>query len=100
VKGGLIVWFESTSPPYHRASSPVDGEGKFELGFIHAGAGAPEGEHRIRFEPAAPGALPAQEALARSMNPRYYEYSTSGLKQTIKKGDNEVVIEVEGPDGR
>ena len=91
------IWFESTTPPYHRSSSAVDAEGKFELGFIHAGSGSTEGEHRIRIEPANPGALPAQEALAKRMNARYYEYATSGLKQTIAKTTNEFVIEVEGP---
>src|SRR6476659_6865021 len=55
VKGGLVIWFESTTPPHHRASSEVDAEGKFELGFIHAGDGTMEGEHRIRLEPKNPG---------------------------------------------
>src|ERR1044072_3143100 len=80
VGGGLMVWFESTTPPYHRSCSQLHENGEFELGFIHAGAGAPDGEHRIRFEPAQPGGMSAQDALAKRMHPRYYEYGTSGLK--------------------
>jgi hypothetical protein len=98
VRGGVFIWFESTSPPDHRASSAVDADGKFSLGFVHADSGTMEGEHRIRFAPAPPMVDPtAEEALAKRMHPRYLEYSTSGLKQTIAKGDNQFIIEVEGP---
>ncbi len=97
VTGGVIVWFESTTPPYHRSSSDVDSEGRFSLGFIQADSGAIEGEHRIRFAPSPPFFEKSEDALAKRMHPRYHEFSTSGLKQTIVKGKNEVVIEVEGP---
>ena len=100
VGGGLMIWFESTTPPYHRSCSQLDENGEFDLGFIHAGAGAPEGEHRIRLEVLQPGGASAPDALAARMHRRYYEYGTSGLKQTIAKSDNQVVIEVEGPDQR
>ena len=100
VAGGVFVWFESTAPPYHRASSEVDSEGRFSLGFIQADAGAMEGEHRIRFEPAPPIFEAPEAALAKRMHPRYYEYRTSGLTKTIARGDNEFIIEVEGPPGR
>ena len=49
--GGLMIWFESTASPYHRASGLVEANGEFVLSFIEAGSGAPEGEHRIRFDP-------------------------------------------------
>ena len=97
--GGVVIWFESTSPPYHRASSEVDAEGNFALGFLHAGDGTMEGEHRIRFGPAAPimqGSV--DQFMSKRMHLRYLEYRTSGLKETIKKGENELVIKIErGP---
>jgi hypothetical protein len=96
--GGLTIWFESTQPPYHRSSSPVEDDGEFDLSFIQAGSGAPEGEHRIRFDPGDKHMQPTAEiALAKKMPPRYLEFRTSGLKQTINKGANSLVIEVERP---
>jgi hypothetical protein len=96
--GGLTIWFESTQAPYHRSSSPVDENGEFELSFIQAGSGAPEGEHRIRFDPGDQHMQPSAEiALAKKMPPRYLEFRTSGLKKSIHKGDNSFVIEVERP---
>jgi hypothetical protein len=96
--GGLTIWFESTQAPYHRSSSPVDENGEFDLSFIQAGSGAPEGEHRIRFDPGDQHMQPSAEiALAKKMPPRYLEFRTSGLKQNISKEANRVVIEVERP---
>jgi hypothetical protein len=98
VRGGVTIWFESTEPPYARAAGVVDGEGNFYLSTVRDGSGALRGEHRIRFEPAVPYAdATAEEALARRMHPRFREYRTSGLKQTIVPGDNQFVIEVERP---
>jgi hypothetical protein len=96
--GGLMIWFESTAPPYHRASGLVDANGEFVLSFIEAGSGAPEGEHRIRFDPGTEHMQPSAEiALGKKMPPRYLEFRTSGLKQTITRGDNIVVVEVDHP---
>lgn len=98
VPGGVLIWFESTTPPFHRSVSEVDAEGKFSLGFIHADAGAVEGEHRICFKPIPPILSgTAEQVLATKMHPRYFDFGTSGLKQTVGRGDNELVIEVEGP---
>jgi hypothetical protein len=98
VPGGVVIWFESTTPPYHRASSAVDSQGKFSLGFIHDGDGTMEGEHRISFAPSPPVTDPTPaDALARRMPPRYLEFRTSGLKEMIKRGTNELVIKVDRP---
>jgi hypothetical protein len=98
--GGLMIWFESTTPPYHRASGLVDANGEFVLSFIEAGSGAPEGEHRIRFDPGTEHMQPSAEiALGKKMPPRYLEFRTSGLKQTITRGENVVVVEVDRPAG-
>src|SRR4051794_32813046 len=77
--GGLTIWFESTTPPYHRASGPVDDKGEFVLSFIQANSGAPEGEHRIRFDPGTEHQQPSAEiALAKFMPASYLEFRTSG----------------------
>src|SRR5262245_9503502 len=96
--GGLMIWFESTTSPYHRASGLVDANGEFVLSFIEAGSGAPEGEHRIRFDPGTEHMQPSAEiALGKKMPPRYLEFRTSDLKQMITRGDNVVVVEVDRP---
>jgi hypothetical protein len=101
VRGGVTIWFESTEPPYRRASGVVDGEGNFYLSTVRDGSGAMQGEHRVRFEPAVPYGEPtAEEALARRMHPRFREYRTSGLQHTIVPGENHFVIEVEKPPRR
>jgi hypothetical protein len=101
VPGGVTVWFESTPPPYQRASGVVDVEGNFVLSTVRENSGAMQGEHRIRFEPIVPYHEPnAAMALAKKMPPRYIEYRTSGLKQTIAPGDNYFTIEVERPSRR
>jgi hypothetical protein len=99
--GGLTVWFESVAPPHHRASGEVADDGSFVLSFIEAGSGAPEGEHRVRFDPGTTHMQPSAEiALGKKMPPRYLEFRTSGLKQTITRGDNVFTIEVDPPAGK
>lgn len=99
--GGVVIWFESTTPPYERASGVVDREGSFYLSTTRDGSGAIEGEHRIRFEPIVPYAEPSAEAaLARTLPPRYREFRTSGLKEVIQPGQNRFTIEVEPPEKR
>jgi hypothetical protein len=101
VAGGVVIWFEATEPPYHRAMSDVEADGSFSLGFIQADSGSVEGEHRVCIKPAPPIlAGSAEQVLAKVMHPRYYDFQTSGLRQKIARGTNEVVIEVEGPPSR
>lgn len=101
VQGGVTIWFESTTPPYDRASGVVEKDGTFYLSTVRDGSGAIQGEHRTRFEPAVPYAeANAEAALAKTMPPRYREYRTSELKQVIQPGQNEFKIEVERPGKR
>src|SRR5205823_1644081 len=74
VTGNPTIWFESTSPPYHRTSSEVDAEGKFSLNFIREDDGAMEGEHRIRFAPPIFTDGTTEQHLAKIMHPRYAEF--------------------------
>src|SRR5262245_57098276 len=77
VPGGVVIWFESTTPPHARASGVVGADGTFVLSTNREGSGAIQGEHRVRFEPVVPFAEPdAEAALARTMPPRYREYRT------------------------
>jgi hypothetical protein len=102
VPGGVVIWFESTRPPYERASGVVDRDGKFYLSSVRDGSGALRGEHRVRFEPQLPYAEPnAAAALAKVMHPRFLEFRTSGLVRAVSApGDNDAVIEVERPPRR
>jgi hypothetical protein len=96
--GGLTVWFESTHPPHHRSSGLVEENGEFVLSFIEENSGAPQGEHRVRFDPGWSHMQPTAEiGLGKFMPPRYLEYRTSGLKHDIARGDNTVTIEVDPP---
>ncbi len=101
VPGGVVIWFESTTPPYDRASGVVEKDGTFYLSTVRDGSGAIQGEHRVRFEPAVPYTDPdAETALARTMPPRYREFRTSGLREVIQPGDNSFMVEVERPAGK
>ena len=80
VAGGVVIWFESTTPPYERAQAAVDKDGNFVLSTVREGSGAIQGEHRIRFDPPPVMDGTAASALARIMHPRYNEFATSGLK--------------------
>jgi hypothetical protein len=98
VPGGVVVWFESTTPPYERASGVVESDGGFYLSTNRDGSGALQGEHRVRFEPAVPYAeADAESALAKTMPPRYREFRTSGLKHVVQPGENTFTIEVDRP---
>ncbi len=98
---GLTIWFESTKSPYHRASGEVDEKGEFVLSFIEANSGAPEGEHRIRFDPGTTHMQASPEiALGKKMPVRYLEFRTSNLKQVIERGANVFTVEVDPPNSK
>lgn len=93
-----MIWFESTKPPYTRAMGLIE-KGQFYLSTNRDGSGAMEGEHRVRIDAAVPNADPgAVQRLAKVIDPRYFEFQTSGLKETINPGaENNFTIEVTKP---
>jgi hypothetical protein len=99
--GGLTIWFETVAPPHHRASGLVEENGEFVLSFIEEKSGAPEGEHRVRFDPGTAHMQPSAEiALGKKMPARYLEYRTSNLTHNIVRGDNALTVEVDLPSGK
>jgi hypothetical protein len=102
----VTIWFESTRPPYQRASGIVEDDGTFSLSTIAENSGAIRGEHRVRFDPGHPGGVPiaesAEKGLATIMDPKYLEFRTSGIVVTVDpRPGNEFTIEVErGPHAR
>jgi hypothetical protein len=97
------VSFESVAEPKALATSLIDEQGNFELG-SQFGRGTPEGEYRVRVEPALPdgpslGRKPPspKEAMATIVDKRYLDFSTSDLRVSIQPGNNDLTIEVDRP---
>jgi hypothetical protein len=98
VPAGLVIWVESTAPPYQRSWAVIENDGKFVLSTDMEGAGAIKGEHRVRFTPGLNAIGNPEELLAKAMPRRYFEYSTSGLKVDIKPQQNDLTVEVDPPE--
>jgi hypothetical protein len=98
-KGGTSIKFESKEPPYIRAASGLDDEGRFELATEQrSGTGAMAGMHRVSISYITPDGAYIQDKLAKQIDPKYFEFSTSGIEVDIKPDQpNEFKIELERP---
>jgi hypothetical protein len=96
-RGGTSIKFESKEPPYVRASGQLDNDGRFELATEQrSGTGAMEGPHRVSVSYITPDGSYIQDKLATQINPKYFEFSTSGLEVDIKpEQENDLKIELE-----
>jgi hypothetical protein len=96
-KGGTSVKFESKEPPYVRAASALDAEGRFELATEQrSGTGAMAGPHRVSISYITPDGAYIQDQLSKQIDPKYFEFSTSGLEVDIKPDQpNDFKIELE-----
>lgn len=99
VPGGVTIVFESTEPPYARASGNLDAEGRFDLSSSRPGDGAMQGEHRVRFTAdVGPGRPDAAANMAQYMAAKYAEYGTADIKLNIDPNDdNDFTIKVARP---
>lgn len=97
IPGGLVVIFESTSPPYTRSSSRIEASGHFTLGTSADGNGSIVGPHRVRFTGVASESQPDPAAIvAFVMDKKYADFGNSGIKLDIQPNDNNhFVIEVD-----
>ncbi len=88
--GGGYVLFQKAGDASVQASGDLEEDGSYELGNFK-GMGAFEGEYEVLVQPRAlednPEVLP--------IHPRFTNFTTSGLKYTVKPGANEFNIEVE-----
>jgi hypothetical protein len=98
VPAGLVIWLESTTPPYQRSWAEIEKDGKFVLSTDMEGAGSIQGEHRVRFAPGLTAIGNPVELLGKVMPKRYFEYGTSGLKVDIKPQQNDLIVEVDRPE--
>jgi hypothetical protein len=97
---GVFVVFESTKEPYQRANGAIKPDGSFTLSTDRPENGAIQGPHRVCIQPiSADGAgMNLTPQLSKKIDPKYFEFRTSGLKFDIKpSGKNEFVVEVERP---
>jgi len=99
---GGFVRLQSVSDPKLVGVGEIQEDGSFGLGGFADGkpfGGLPEGEYRARVEP--PGAdrepdAPPPAPKKGDILPKYLKYDTSGLKYTIKPGENTITVEIEG----
>jgi hypothetical protein len=99
---GGFVRLQSAADPKLVGVGEIQEDGSFGVGAFEDGkprGGLPEGEYRARVEP--PGADRGQDAPPPAPKkgdilPKYLKYDTSGLKYTIKPGENTITVEVEG----
>jgi hypothetical protein len=99
---GVAVVFESTKEPFTRAMGAIQTDGSFVLSTDRPDNGAMQGDHRVCIQPIATDGsgmnLAAQ--LSQQIDPKYFEFSTSGLKFAIQQsGKNEFLIELDRPQG-
>jgi len=97
---GVYVVFESTKDPYPRAMGKINADGTFTLSTDRPDNGAIQGEHRICIQPtSADGAgMDLTPQLSKKINPKFFEFRTSGLTYNIKSGENkDILVKVERP---
>lgn len=93
-----VIWFESTNPPYIRSMANLDSNGEFDLGTNRLDNGAIEGEHRVQIAAPDLGTEAAYNAWLKTIDKKYLEYRTSGIKQTVQPNQqNNLVIEITRP---
>ena len=98
--GATVIWFESKSPPYTRSAGVLDGQGNFVLSTDRDGNGAMEGPHRVRISSETVEGQSLITQLSKVIDPRFFEYGTSGVEVDIKPdAENVLKIEVEKSKG-
>lgn len=103
VGSGAVVLFESTEKPHPRSKGAIGPDGTFTLSTDRASDGSIAGEHRVCILPlSADGSgRDLTVELSRTIDPKFFELRTSGLKVTIApEAANEFLVEVEGPAGK
>jgi hypothetical protein len=94
---GTAIVFESKDPPYIRSRSQLDGEGRFELATERrSGTGAMAGKHRVSISYITPDGAYIQNELAKKIDKKYFEFSTSGIEVDIQPNQaNDFKIELD-----
>jgi hypothetical protein len=92
--GSGTVLFESVADPNQRASGEIQADGTYTLANNVGANGAVEGEHRVLIMTPLPeyGQNPRGP-----FDPRYQRFDTSGLRYTVKPGENNYEIQLDRP---
>jgi len=91
LEGVQVVW-RCTDPPLS-ATAVTDASGRYRLGTLRPGDGAPAGEYELTL--AEPQAEDPDAPLPERIDPRYNNFATSGLRFTVEPGSNRFDIELE-----
>lgn len=100
LKGGLVIFELVVGDAKVSARGTIDDEGTFLLGTFREDDGALEGEHRVAVIPRLPSTMEeAEKAMAETIDQRYRNLDTSGLRFTVTRDatKNQFTIEVDKP---
>jgi hypothetical protein len=89
---GVQVVFESADPPV-TALGVTDGQGRYELGTVRPGDGAPAGDYRVAV--VEPEGTDPENPRPAVIDPRYGSFQTSNLTFTVGPDSREFDIQVE-----
>ena len=77
------------------ATGEIQSDGTYTLGTKDLGAGAPEGDYRVKVESPLTAPMPGKAKESRVVvPPKYQDEDTSGLKVTVKAGPNDIPIQL------
>lgn len=99
---GVSVVFESTKEPYPRAMGTIKPDGTFTLSTDRPDNGAIQGPHRVCIQPitADGGGMNVEAQLSKKIDPKYFEFRTSGIRFDIRAGEkNEFTVKLDRPAG-
>jgi hypothetical protein len=85
------VYFRRKAEPPIQAAGEIKPDGRFELGTLEPGDGAPEGEYTVRIDP-TPNNLdgPAKRITLARIPSQYTDVDGGSLSATIAPGDNDL----------
>jgi hypothetical protein len=93
VTEGLVVFESSDQEPASMARGEIRADGSYELGTYRPGDGAKAGKYRVLVAPKSdPNAV--DKPKPPPFDPRFADFSTSGLEVEVKAGTNEFPIQV------
>jgi hypothetical protein len=74
------------------ARGDVQADGSFELSTVHPGDGVAVGKYRVQVNP--PPVVDAEAAQRAPFNPKFSDFSTSGLEFEVKAGGSDFPIQL------
>jgi hypothetical protein len=96
---GLVVFESTEEKPPITARGDIQADGTYQLGTDKPGNGVPAGKYRALVSPRDYENIDGLEGPRRppSFDPRFADFSSSGLQFEVKSGPNEIPIQVTRP---